>query len=46
MKLQRIDDLETKVEKIEGKVLFLLSIMSIQFVLIIILYIKVSILNK
>jgi hypothetical protein len=36
----KMKELDTKIEKIDGKVLFLLSITSIQFLLIIILYLK------
>lgn len=37
---KEIEELKTKLTKIEGTVLFLLSITSIQFLLIIILYFK------
>ena len=37
---QKLKELEVKFEKLDGKVLFLLSITSIQFILILILFFK------
>lgn len=37
---EKIKDLDTKFEKLDGKVLFLLSITSIEFILILILFFK------
>jgi hypothetical protein len=37
---EKIDELHSKFEKLDGKVLFLLSITSIEFILILILYLK------
>jgi hypothetical protein len=37
---EKIEELNTKFEKLDGKVLFLLSITSIEFILILILYLK------
>ncbi len=40
MTKKQFEEITTRIEKLEGKTLFLLSILSIQMILIIILYFK------